>query len=85
MRLFSLWAIGMAQLSLRKLYQNLDFTDGSQVKISRRSVSATIALTRIAHSNDFALRHLFKFMRRSFPYKQADKIQLQDLAVPYTL
>ncbi|HHB13340.1 MAG TPA: squalene/phytoene synthase family protein [Chromatiales bacterium] len=45
-RNFCLWALGMAVLTLRKIYANPGFTDGRQVKISRRSVKGTILVSR---------------------------------------
>lgn len=58
-RTFCLWAIGMALLTLRKINRHRDFTDGAQVKISRRSVWATVALTRVSVTHDRLLRSLF--------------------------
>ena len=58
-RNFCLWAIGMAVLSLRKLHRHLDFHEGRQVKITRRSVAATIAVCRFAAPRDGLLRQLF--------------------------
>jgi len=59
-RLFCLWAIGMAVLTLRKINNNPGFESGDDVKISRNAVRATILLTRIAASNDYLLRALFQ-------------------------
>lgn len=59
-RNFCLWALGMAVLTLRKINGNLDFTDSTQVKISRRSVKATVWATRWAGSNDWMLEKLFQ-------------------------
>ena len=58
-RKFCLWALGMAVLTLRKLNASQLFTAGHQVKISRRQVKLTVALTSLAASNDTALRALF--------------------------
>ncbi len=58
-RNFCLWAIGMAVLTLRKINQHRDFTTGTQVKISRRSVKATVLTSRIAASHNHMLRGLF--------------------------
>ena len=46
-RNFCLWAIGLAVLTLRKINNHLDYTDGSQVKISRLSVKGTILATQL--------------------------------------
>jgi 4,4'-diapophytoene synthase len=56
---FCLWAIGLAVLTLRKINSHLDYTDGTQVKISRRSVKGTILATRLLRQNDTLLKLLF--------------------------
>ena len=58
-RNFCLWAIGLAVLTLRKINNHLDYTDGSQVKISRLSVKGTILATQLARQNDTLLKLLF--------------------------
>lgn len=58
-RNFCLWAIGFAVLTLRKINNNLDYTDGNQVKISRLSVKGTIAVSRLAAQNDSLLKMIF--------------------------
>ena len=66
-RRFCLWALGMAVLTLRKIYRRLDFTSGQEVKIARRSVKATILVTNLAVNRDSLLRLLFNFFTRSLP------------------
>ncbi len=66
-RRFCLWALGMAVLTLRKIYSRLDYTAGQQVKISRRSVKATIMVTNLAVSRDAPLRFLFETFTRQLP------------------
>ena len=56
---FCLWAIGLAVLTLRKINNHLDYTDGTQVKISRLSVKGTILATRLLRPNDTLLKFLF--------------------------
>lgn len=58
-RNFCLWAIGMAVLTLNKIKQNLAFNDASQVKITRKSVKATILTTRIIGRSNWLLSALF--------------------------
>ncbi|MGR9107425.1 MAG: phytoene/squalene synthase family protein [Gammaproteobacteria bacterium] len=58
-RYFCLWALGMAVLTLRKIKNNLDFRASGQVKISRRAVKSTVAMTRVAGGSDLALKFLF--------------------------
>lgn len=66
-RKFCLWALGMAVLSLDKLNKNRDFSSGVEVKITRKSVKATVASTSLLVSNDWALRRLFNFTSRNLP------------------
>ncbi len=63
-RNFCFWALGMAVLTLKKIKNNLGFTDSQQVKISRNSVKATILATRICVKNNTLLTMLFNFMSR---------------------
>jgi farnesyl-diphosphate farnesyltransferase len=66
-REFCLWALGMAMLTLRKIHRNPGFTEGSQVKISRNSVKATIAITGMAVSQNSLLKLLFRILGSSLP------------------
>ncbi|MGF1527488.1 MAG: phytoene/squalene synthase family protein [Candidatus Competibacterales bacterium] len=66
-RNFCLWAIGMALLTLRKIDARRDFSRGDQVKISRRSVKATIAISRLTARHDRVLRLLFALLARGLP------------------
>ncbi len=66
-RRFCLWALGMAVLTLRKINRNREFTSGNEVKISRRSVRATIATTNMLVSNDLMLKFLFNASTRGLP------------------
>ena len=67
MRRFCLWALGMAVLTLRKINNHRRFTAGEQVKISRRSVTATVTLTSQVAGNDTLLRLLFGFAASRLP------------------
>ena len=67
LRRFCLWALGMAVLTLEKIRQNPEFTAGKQVKISRRSVKATILLTSLFVGQDRILNYLFQFSGRRLP------------------
>jgi farnesyl-diphosphate farnesyltransferase len=66
-RAFCLWAIGFAVLTLRKINRHRDFSAGSQVKISRRSVKATILTTRLTMGHDRLVRLVFNLARRGLP------------------
>jgi farnesyl-diphosphate farnesyltransferase len=59
-RKFCLWAIGLAVLTLRKIHRNPAFRSGSQVKVSRRSVKATIFATNMTLMSNRALRLIFE-------------------------
>ena len=58
-RRFCLWALGMAVLTLRKINSHRAFTSGEEVKITRRSVKATIISANLLTRHDFFLRWLF--------------------------
>ena len=58
-RRFCLWEIGLAVLTLRKIHRNPEFTDSSQVKVSRRSVKATVVSTNLTLMSNRALRMIF--------------------------
>jgi farnesyl-diphosphate farnesyltransferase len=59
-RNFCLWAIGLAVLTLRKINSHIHYTDGNEVKISRRSVKGTILATKLTVQNDLLLKFLFE-------------------------
>jgi farnesyl-diphosphate farnesyltransferase len=58
-RKFCLWAIGLAVLTLRKIHHNPAFTSGAEVKVSRRTVKATVLTTNLALKSNRALRLVF--------------------------
>ena len=66
-RRFCLWALGMAILTLRRINQRRDFCQGQQVKISRRSVKATILVSNWFTCSDISLRALFYLLTRALP------------------
>ncbi|TFH41145.1 MAG: phytoene/squalene synthase family protein [Lysobacterales bacterium] len=66
-RRFCLWALGMAVLTLRKLHANMEFTNGQQVKISRRSVKSVVLISNLSVSNNTLLKLLFDGFTRSLP------------------
>jgi farnesyl-diphosphate farnesyltransferase len=67
LREFCLWALGMAVLTLRKINKNLDFSASSQVKITRRSVKATIATSRLLRSSNLGLKAAFALAGAGLP------------------
>ena len=66
-RRFCLWALGMAVLTLRRVHACPAFTDSRQVRISRRSVRATVVVTNSLVRSDLALRMLFHAFTRGLP------------------
>ena len=66
-RNFCLWAIGLAVLTLRKINNHLEYTDGSQVKISRLSVKGTILATQLTRQNETFLKLIFYFAAWPLP------------------
>ena len=74
-RKFCLWAVGLAVLTLRKINHHLDYTNGSQVKISRLSVKGTILATGLTLQNDGLLTLLFSLAARGLPPPPASTLQ----------
>ncbi|MFK2874260.1 phytoene/squalene synthase family protein [Dyella lipolytica] len=66
-RRFCLWAIGLALPTLRNLQNNLDFSAGTQIKISRKAVGRTIVMTRLLGKSNAGLRWLFAMNARGLP------------------
>ncbi|MDX1431946.1 MAG: phytoene/squalene synthase family protein [Gammaproteobacteria bacterium] len=69
-RRFCLWALGMAVLTLRKIYGHLDYSEGQQVKISRSSVKATVLVTSASAGQDWLLKLLFELSTRGLPVSE---------------
>jgi farnesyl-diphosphate farnesyltransferase len=66
-RLFCLWALGLAALTLRKIQTTPGFTAGAQVKVSRSAVMMTRTLTTVSVRNDRVLKQLFERAARGLP------------------
>lgn len=66
-RLFCLWAIGLAVLTLRKIAANPQFTSGGQVKVSHSAVFVTRMSTGLVVRNDRLLRYLFERAAHGLP------------------
>ncbi|MCY3877646.1 MAG: phytoene/squalene synthase family protein [Rhodobacteraceae bacterium] len=62
-----LWAIGMAVLTLRRIHANPSFSRGEDVKISRRSVRATIFATNLLVLSDRGLKVYFALLSAGLP------------------
>ena len=76
-RKFCLFALGMAVLTINKLNSHLDFTESAQVKISRRSVKATIAATTLTVSHDRLLTFLFEIASKKLPLTPINPEQVE--------
>jgi len=72
MRRFCLWAIGLAILTLRKVYRYCDQQRGVRVKISRNSVRGTVLAVDLSYRSDRAVRGLFALASRGLPLIPAD-------------
>jgi farnesyl-diphosphate farnesyltransferase len=66
-RRFCLWAIGLAVLTLRKLYNNPRFTASQDVKVSRRTVRATVLTSSLAARSNRTLNLLFELAAHGLP------------------
>jgi farnesyl-diphosphate farnesyltransferase len=66
-RRFCLWAIGLAVLTLKRIAANPGFTRGTQVKVSRRTVAVTLALSNAATRHNDMLRFLFNRAAAGLP------------------
>ncbi len=77
-RRFCLWAIGMAVLTLRKVAMNPGFTCAAEVKISRRAVHLTLALSNASVRSNWMLRRLFGVAARGVPL-----VRIGDLRQPH--
>ncbi len=63
-RRFALWAIGLAALTLRNIYQNPLFRSGAQVKVKRRVLKTTILTANLSCRYNPLLNYLFKWLTR---------------------
>jgi len=66
-RRFLLWALGLAVLTLRKVHHNPAFLNGESVKVSRRTVQATVLMTSAAVKQDWALTRLMRMASAGLP------------------
>jgi farnesyl-diphosphate farnesyltransferase len=57
---------------LRKIHLNPAFTSGSDVKVSRRTVKATILTTNLALKSNLALKLLFDRAAHGLPLAASD-------------
>lgn len=69
-RRFCLWALGMAVLTLRRINARRNFASGTEVKISRRAVKATVVTTNLCVTSDRALEALFGLCSSGLPRRR---------------
>lgn len=67
LRLFCLWSIGLALLTLRNLHEHPGFSAGTQVKVSHSAVARIIGITRLASKHNASLRWMFALAARPLP------------------
>ncbi len=73
-RRFCLWAIGMALLTLQKIYRNPGYSNGDTVKISRRRVRAVmLSCNSVIYSNHL-VRAWFDLASMGLPLADVDEV-----------
>lgn len=84
-RRFCLWAIGLAVLTLRKIHRHPTFRSGSEVKVSRRTVKATVLTTNLTLMSNRGLRLIFARAADGLPLASAAHASLaSDEAPPHS-
>ena len=68
-RRFCLWAIGLAVLTMRNIYRHPTFRSGNEVKVSRRTVKATVLTTNLTLMSNRALKLMFSRAADGLPLK----------------
>lgn len=71
-RRFCLWAIGMAILTLRRIYNSPGYNKGGDVKISRRAVRATVLACNFTQYSNHTVGLLFALASRGLPLADDD-------------
>lgn len=64
-RQFCLWALGMAAETLRVIQNDIGYLQGKTVKISRNTVKAVVAMSRLLGRNNLGLRLTFRWWSRN--------------------
>lgn len=82
MRRFCLWALGLAVMTLQKVYRNPHYTSGDQVKVSRSTVGATILATNLTMTSNRCLHSLFRFAASGLPLWHADRLTWMSMVGP---
>lgn len=66
-RRFCFWALGMALLTLRDISRHRTFASGTEVKLSRAGVRATVVATELVRYGSLLPRALFSLIARGLP------------------
>ncbi len=67
-RRFCLWALGLAVLTLRKVYRHPRYRSANEVKVSRRTVKATVLATNLTLMSNRALKLMFARAADGLPF-----------------
>ena len=81
-RKFCLWCIGLAVLTLRKIHRNPSFRSGTEAKVSRRTVKATVFATNLTLMSNRALRLIFARAADGLPLAHLDPSALRSDIAP---
>lgn len=79
-RLFCLWAVGLAVLTLRRIESHPEFSSGTEVKVSHATVAVTRVLTSLAVRHDRVLLRLFDWAAGDLPLAAPAEVRRHTLA-----
>lgn len=71
-RRFILWSVGLALLTLQKIFEHPTLRPGDEYKVSHQGVAKVMRLTQLYACSDPALRKLFKAAARKLPLTPLD-------------
>lgn len=63
-RRFSLWAIGLAILTLRNMHRHPTFSTSAEIKVNRKAVKTTILISNFSCRHNRLLNYLFNWLTR---------------------
>jgi farnesyl-diphosphate farnesyltransferase len=66
-RRFLMWAVVLAVLTLRNIHSNPLFTSARQVKVSRRSLAASLTVSSAVIRSNMGLKTVFRMAARGLP------------------
>lgn len=75
-RQFCLWALGMATQTLRKIQYSVDYPQGTNVKITRKTVGQVIFCSRLLGRSNVGLRFLFRWWSRGLRIQRRSSDEL---------